>query len=95
MDTYRSTDSFYLRRIANQIMLFPMGAKADELQGAIVIDEMAEFIWTELKQPKSFSELITIINKQYDVGNEDISPSIMDLLDFFLTYGVVTKGTCM
>jgi hypothetical protein len=95
MDKYYSTDSFCVRHIANQILLFPLGSTADKLQGAIAIDEIAEFIWTELKQPKTISELITIICTQYDTGDEDITLSVMDLLNFFLSYGVIARYDCV
>ena len=85
---YRRTNNYQLRKIANQIMLFPVGRKADDLQGAIILNELSEFIWKIVDKPKTIEDIFKTIIENYEVENEDYQYLIIQLLDEFVEYEV-------
>lgn len=88
---YQSTNNYQLRKIANQTFLFPVGKKADELQGAIVLNEMSEYVWNLIHEPLLLEEIISKIEDVYDTENVDLRSFIVPLLNQFEAYGVLEQ----
>ena len=89
MEKYRTTEYYQLKNIAGQIMLFPVGAKASVLQGAIALNELSAFVWQELREAKTLDEVIRAIEENYDTEGEDVREHIIPLLESFEAYEVI------
>ena len=80
---YVRTNNFNLRKFANDTLLFPIGDMADHVQGAIVLNELSQYIWELLEAPKTFNEIVENITSNYDVSSEKAQ---LDLNNLFLQF---------
>lgn len=80
---YVRTNNFNLRKFANDTLLFPIGDMADHVQGAIVLNELSQYIWELLEAPKTFNEIVENITSNYDVSPEKAQ---LDLNNLFLQF---------
>ena len=60
-------DGFVLRKIANQYMAVPIGARAKELHGMIGLNETGAFIWERLSRNLSLEEIVKDLCGEYEV----------------------------
>ena len=61
---------FVVRKIANQYMAVPVGARAKELHGMIGLNETAAFIWELLKEERIEEELASLVFEEYEISEE-------------------------
>lgn len=66
----RIKDGFVVRKIANQYMAVPVGARAKELHGMIGLNETAAFLWELLKQDRTEEELAVLLYNEYEISEE-------------------------
>ena len=59
---------FVVRKIANQYMAVPVGARAKELHGMIALNETAAFLWELLKEDRTEEELATLVFDEYEIS---------------------------
>lgn len=72
----RIKDGFVVRKIANQYMAVPVGARAKELHGMIGLNETAAFLWNLLEEEKTEEELVQQLLMEYEVEEEQASRSV-------------------
>ena len=63
-------EGFVVRKIANQYMAVPVGARAKELHGMIGLNETAAFLWELLKEERTTEELATLLYDEYEISEE-------------------------
>ena len=64
-------DGFVVRKIANQYMAVPVGARAKELHGMIGLNETAAFLWERLKEDKTEEALAALLFNEYEISESD------------------------
>ena len=62
---------FVVRKIANQYMAVPVGARAKELHGMIGLNETAAFLWELLKEERTEEELAALVFEEYEISEEE------------------------
>ena len=60
-------DGFVLRKIADQYMAVPIGARAKELHGMIGLNETGAFIWERLSGGLSLESIVQALCETYEV----------------------------
>lgn len=55
-------------------------------------NEVATAVWRKLEQPKTFEQLRDELLAEFEVGADQCSKELNDLLEDFLAKGLVTKG---
>lgn len=63
-------EGFVVRKIANQYMAVPVGARAKELHGMIGLNETAAFLWELLKKDRTEEELASLLYDEYEISEE-------------------------
>ena len=63
-------EGFVIRKIANQYMAVPVGARAKELHGMIGLNETAAFLWELLKEDSTEVELAVLLYDEYEISEE-------------------------
>ena len=63
-------NGFVVRKIANQYMAVPVGARAKELHGMIGLNETAAFLWELLKEERTEEELAALVYEEYEISEE-------------------------
>lgn len=77
-------EGFVVRKIANQYMAVPVGARAKELHGMIGLNETAAFLWELLKEERTTEELATLLYDEYEISEESALEAVKkfgDLLE--------------
>ena len=64
-------NGFVVRKIANQYMAVPVGARAKELHGMIGLNETAAFLWELLKEERTEEELAALVYEEYEISEEE------------------------
>lgn len=67
---------FVLRKIADQYMVVPVGARAKELHGMIALNETAAFLWEQLIEEKTEEKLATLLFSEYDITEEQANETV-------------------
>ena len=69
-------DGFVLRKIANQYMAVPVGARAKELHGMIGLNETGAFIWERLTKNQSLEITAKELCEEYEVDLQEASAAV-------------------
>ena len=80
---------FVVRKIANQYMAVPVGARAKELHGMIGLNETAAFLWEQLKEERTEEELVQALLAEYEVEEEQASRSVKRFHELLKQEGVL------
>ena len=82
-------NGFVVRKIANQYMAVPVGARAKELHGMIGLNETAAFLWELLKEERTEEELVQGLLAEYDVEEDQASRSVKHFYELLAAEGVL------
>lgn len=82
-------DGFVVRKIANQYMAVPVGARAKELHGMIGLNETAAFLWELLKEEKTEEELAALLYNEYEISKENALESVRRFCKILQEEGVL------
>lgn len=85
------TSDFIIRTIAENTMLFPVGKMSDLMQGAIILNELSQYVWELLDTPKSEDEIVAAIVNTYDVSSQIAHEHIHLLILDFEHYCVIQE----
>lgn len=80
---------FVVRKIADQYMAVPVGARAKELHGMIGMNETAAYLWNQLKEERTESELVQALLDDYDVEEEQAIRSVKHFHELLQKEGVL------
>ena len=83
-------EGFVVRKIANQYMAVPVGARAKELHGMIGLNETAAFLWELLKEDRTEEELAKLLYEEYEIREEEALQVVKRFRDLLEKEGVLT-----
>ena len=73
-------DGFLLKNIAGEWVVVPTGDRALRLQGAMILNEVASFIWRQLQSSALYEAVLDAITHDYDVERSDAKQDLDDFL---------------
>lgn len=82
-------DGFVVRKIANQYMAVPVGARAKELHGMIGLNETAAFLWERLKENRTEEELAALLYNEYEISEESALEAVQRFCKLLQEEGVL------
>ena len=88
-DRMKIKDGFMVRKIANQYMAVPVGARAKELHGMIGLNETAAFLWELLKEDRTEEELVQMLLAEYEVEEVQAQRSVKRFREMLKKEGVL------
>lgn len=74
-------DGFILRNIADEWVVVPVGERALRMQGALILSDVAAFLWKKLQTSIPYETILSALLDQYDI---DPSTAAEDLNTFLL-----------
>ena len=83
-------NGFVLRKIADQYMAVPVGARAKELHGMIGLNETAAFIWERLSSGQTRDEIVKSLCEEYDVLEDVAAESVERFIEKLRTEGMLS-----
>jgi len=72
---------FVLRNIGGECLLVPLGARVLDVDGIIVLNDTARYVWDLLEQGRSMEEMATAVTERFDVDYEQARVDIQTFLD--------------
>ena len=83
---------FVVRKIANQYMAVPIGARAKELHGMIGLNETAAFLWELLKEERTAEELAELLYNEYEISKEHSLETVKNFCKSLQEEGVLENA---
>lgn len=83
-------EGFVLRKIANQYMAVPVGARAKELHGMIGLNETGAFIWERLTGSQNVEEIASQLCEEYEVEHQAAKEAVERFCQKLKDEGVLT-----
>lgn len=77
---YRRKPGYAVRAFMDEYLMIPVGAPGDEDAKMAVLSPVAEFIWSQLEEPRSFEELLEAVTEEFEVTAEVAEPDVRDFL---------------
>ena len=73
-------EGFTLRKVADEHIVIPTGRNIDKFGGAVVLSEVAAFIFEQLQQPVSREDLLALVLAEFDVDETAAAADLDELL---------------
>ncbi|MFQ6793987.1 MAG: PqqD family protein [Thomasclavelia sp.] len=73
---YQINPNFLLRQVAEEYIIVPIEASGDMANAIMAPNETAVFIWQAFQQPRTISEVVTMILDKYDAPKDVIENSV-------------------
>jgi hypothetical protein len=77
------------RRVAGETLIVPIRGKVGDLASIYSFNETGSLIWQTLETPKSFVELIEVVETEYSVEREQAESDATRFLNDMLAVGLV------
>jgi len=76
-------DDFVKQNVGGENLLVPIGAQVMDLNGIIVLNETASFIWDLLEKDRTEEELIKALTEEYEIdpqsAKEDVNKFVSEI----------------
>lgn len=89
----RIKNGFVLKSIAGENIVMPAGDNISTFDGAIVLNEVAGFIWSKMEESVSRNELLEYILSEFEVEEEKAARDLDALIEKLYDYGVMEEET--
>ena len=76
----KTKKEFVLRNIAGDTILVPLGNTALDVNGLIILNELAAFIWENLPEAADEAAIVSRILEEYEVSREEAEADTADFL---------------
>ena len=87
----KTKDRIVSRKIAGETILVPIRGNLADLQRIFVLNSVAEYIWLQLDEEKSFDEIRDSILLKFDVEKEEAERDLREFITGLLEAGLVEK----
>jgi len=85
----RLSPDFEIIQMTDEYMAVPIGQKADEFHGVIVLSETAYFLLSNIKEPKTKEEIVALITENYNIDSDTAKADIDNVLGTLLETGII------
>jgi hypothetical protein len=83
------SQSVVSRCVAGETLIVPVRGKVGDLASIYSFNETGSLIWQSLEIPKGLSELISTVENEYAVEQEQAERDVMQFLNDMLSVGLV------
>jgi len=87
----KAKNGFVLRNVMGDHILMPAGDNVGQFKGAVVLNDVAAFVWEKLRDPVSRDDLLLAICAKYDVDEAVAAGDLDALLERLKGYGVIEE----
>ena len=86
-------DGFILRNIAGEWVVVPTGENALRMQGAMILNDVASFIWRQLQSSVVYEAVLDAILRDYDINRVDAKRDLDGFLRRLQEVGALDEET--
>jgi len=88
---YQRNKDFIFRKIVEEIILVPVKQNVAEMEAVFTLNEVGAFLWEQLGQPRSLSELHNAVLNEFEADPAKVLEDIEDFLQAAETFGAVKE----
>ena len=74
-------DGFIVRRIVDEILIVPVGARIADFNGLVSINETGMTLWEALQQESTEQQLVDALLENYEVDEQTAAHDVSAFLD--------------
>lgn len=75
------SNQFILRQIAGEYIIIPCGKTTLTFNGMITVNEQGAFLWNQLKEEISESELVDAVLAEYEIDRPTAQADVAEFLE--------------
>jgi len=83
------SQSVVSRRVSGETLIVPVRGKVGDLASIYSFNEVASLIWQLLEMPRDVSELVSAVEREYDVDPQQALQDVSKFLNDMLSVGLV------
>ena len=83
------------RRVSGETLIVPVRGKVGDLASIYSFNEVASLIWQLLEIPRDVSELVSAVQREYDVDPQQAQQDVSKFLNDMLSVGLVEVPDAM
>ena len=88
---YQRNEDFIFRKIVEEIILVPIKQNVAEMEAVFTLNEVGAFLWEQLGQPLSLSELHNAVLNEFEADPASVLEDIEAFLKEAETFGAVKE----
>ena len=88
---YQRNEDFVFRKIVEEIILVPIKQNVAEMEAVFTLNEVGAFLWEQLGQPRSLSELHNAVLDEFEADPAIVLEDIEAFLNEAEAFGAVKE----
>ena len=88
---YQRNEDFIFRKIVEEIILVPIKQNVAEMEAVFTLNEVGAFLWEQLGQPRSLSELHNAVLDEFEADPAIVLEDIEAFLKEAEAFGAVKE----
>lgn len=88
---YQRNEDFIFRKIVEEIILVPIKQNVAEMEAVFTLNEVGAFLWEQLGQPRSLSELHNAVLNEFEADSASVLEDIEAFLKEAEAFGAVKE----
>ena len=88
---YQRHEDFIYRKIVEEMILVPVKQNVAEMEAVFTLNEVGAFLWEQLSQPRSLSELHNAVLNEFEADPASVLEDIEAFLKEAETFGAVKE----
>jgi|GEM_PF-142407 len=89
------SQSVVSRRVSGETLVVPVRGKVGDLASIYSVNEVASLIWQLLEIPRDVFELVSAVEREYDVDPQQVHEDVSKFLNDMLSVGLVEVPDAM
>jgi len=77
------------RRVSGETLIVPVRGKVGDLASIYSFNDVGSVVWQLLEIPRDVSELVSAVEREYDVDPQQVGQDVSKFLDDMLSVGLV------
>jgi len=91
MELYVRSDTVVSRVIAGETLIVPISKRVGDLASIYSLNPVATTIWETIARPRSKSEIVQVIAREFEAGNTQIECDVEAFLAEMESAGLITE----
>ena len=84
-------EGFILKKILDDYVVVPTGDNTVDFSVAVSLNETGAFLWEQLKEEKSFKELVCALSEEYDVSEKDVEVDVEEFINLLKAHNFLVE----
>lgn len=79
-DIYQKKDNLVARKVGSEYIIVPIVNNVSDMNKVFTLNETGAFIWDSLNGVRTVSDIIELVNNEYNESKEIITGDVLDFI---------------